>query len=1128
MSDYNNILAQIGGALSAQATGGSQGLQAYMAQLAGQQSQALERQSRSFEAQMARMAKRQSEAASRAFAREQQTRDQAFQTERDRLNREHDLEMQEARLKERDLDKSTEYEYTAGAIYNAAMSDPEYRQGIQEQMYRTIPGLTLPNGDRTTINWENRDQTVQWLMAGAAGGFTVQQAQEVGRNRTAVVDFYESAYGDGSLAPTGPSTEAKYQDAKRLFKNAGDKLTNLDTRFDDLNQRADRLEKQSSDLSLSEYREGALALAEEHRKLSTQLNDIRKDATLGPFLARGAGLHNASNALGTKAFTVGDRIARDQETKGVAEAAAWSPSDPGSHPMFQDGFGAPTENDDGSDEVNHLMKQKVFKEQQNPAWRAQADFFAGLSPDDLQYLTPAKRSLFRTLQQERSAYGENRVFDLEALLRERRAATMANDNDRIAVVDSIIKEVHESDPTSMSRAIMSGRGSKQAREDVRRFGRTLDVNNSLGFALFQSDEEINAALANHGRLNDLGFPEMPQDNNAFLADYIASEVGMSRLTDGLMGNLMGEGYIPADVAFDQALERGIYSLKKLGLDTGTNKDRLRAQLQARTGQSATIEAPGGAPQQIANYDFSVERLNLTNVNDYGDILPESDLREWEVGYAQKFFPILNKFTAASSAAADFISKFEQGRAAFKQDYAFFWDKPEFKGTEKRLRLQAEVAGESSNVASFYDAFDAFREYVPVFAQLAAKPGRVISHVIAPGEYTEYRQDTFGVSRGKRKPNYAGWVRDLEAPELLISADSFAAQYENNTAADQRDDNTLNMLGFLDLMRAVDLNKTLADVDPEQRKIMLGLQKSLRDMDLKGALAAFDGPSPTGLSFEELGLAMVTPETEAALAAGQDQRTLAERALDPEVELRSIEQAELDLSMIGEGDYIDIDPNPDRDDFKVADEAVIAQFGARLERAKTRAAIVADARRFPMMRDASKSLADVIVSGNIDSPQDIQNLMAVALPAITGMAENAMELEVTGPQALTDRIGKALSARDAISRTLDVIKFSQFQQLSNRAINLSSTVPMATRSMVIEEKRLQLGQIQRQVGVVASEITKRIDPETGKFDVELVPAAMRPYLEQTNFYSLAKKNVDADTAMYMAMQMWAAQTLLAEN
>jgi len=1090
MSDFAKLLANIGGALSAQGTGGSQGLQNFMATLAQQQAQQ----------------------AAQDFRRETMDREQMFTLARDRASRAHEERMLDKRLAAETSEENERFRLVAGGIYQHALLTPENRQGIEEQLYKTLPELTATD---TVIDWDNQAQTQSYIEAAARSGFTLAGARDVTALSSARAQWYRDATG-GALEPVaGDNAEPEYAQERLRYQTAQQTLSGLQSKLAAAQEEATDLEKRSSSLSPGEYRAQALALAQKTVALGRDLDDSQ--AAHPQFFGDGAGLRSVADSLATSIGTLEDTIYKDQRAKGAAELGSWSPLNPERFPGFMEGFGG---HPDEGTEFGWLLEQPAFRERLNPEWKGHVDFYDALFSHDLQYLDPQQRALYQTLKEERDAYGEGRVYDLATLLRARRAATHSGDSDRVALLDSIIRDVQDTDPLAVSRDIQAGRGAKNAVDNTRRFGRTLDVNNALGFALFQSDDEIRQALAAHGQQNDLGYFEMPQDTNAFLADYVASEVGMSRLGSGLMQNLMGEGAVPADVALDQLIERGNYALEKLGLATGTNRDRLRAELQARTGQQASIEPAGGAIPNIHDYTFRIERFNPGSTNDYGGQLEPAELAQWEEGFEKTIFTTPVNPEDAATLAASIISKFREGRAPYTQDWATIFDPARITGDEKRLRLRAEAAGETDTAATFYDLFGLYRDMVPTFASVAAAPGRVRDQAIVGHSRPFSVTRGGGFSPAPTEVLYASWASRGDAASMIRGNDSFARQYEMSTPIDERDENLVNMLGYIDFMRGYDLRNDVQGMRPEERKLMLGIQTHLRNLDLNAAVAAISGPAPTGFGFEDLGLALASPETSEAEAALVSNRPLSERVLDPEAEARGIRDAQRALTRIGSGDYVDIDPRPSVDDHLVIEAKVIEAEEERLNEAKARVAIVADARNYPMLHDTGMQLADVLLQGPISSPEDLHAVTEAALPTIAGVQIDALGLEKGSEQELTDRVGKSPNARVALNRVLDVFKYSDFKQLQARAVSLSTTVPMVTRNMVIQEKRLQIGQIAREVAVIRKGLAKRLDPKTGKFDPDSVPVALRSALETTNFSDLAAKS-DSESLGYMAMQLWAA-------
>jgi hypothetical protein len=1072
---------------------------------------------------MSNLNQRQAQEAQQDFAREAETRQQMFTLHRDRRQQAHEATLQKDKLAAQTTEEQQRINAVAGGLYNYARTSLQNQASIEKQLRNTIPELRI-GSDELPLDWTNRNEMMSWLIAGAAGGFTVAAARDVGAVNAATAEWYQTHTG-GTLKPTsGDAAQTTLAQDQIRHSTVRDNINQLGNDLAVAKQEAVDLDASSADLSVSAYQEKAVAIAERLGRIAQQLGELRSGNN-GVFLGAGASLSSEDDRLESSIQSAVSSLETNQRSKGKDAVGAWRPSDAAAFPGLMQGQGGdPRE----TAEFDYLLNSEPFK-QHNTDWKKQLDWLINLSPKDRSFLDKSVGTLYNDAAGAATDLDDTQTFDLKHLL------TLLRSQSALAKVpsagtqasnatSSLIEGIYGLDTDKQARAIEVGHGNEGALRQLASFGASFDRPALLGFPLFPSDDVAQKALKLYGVQSQLGYMELPEGDarGEFIAKWVDSPEGQTHILDSLFESIVGDpDGVAVDDVVDQLQSKGKHALKALGLDTRGRKEKLNRAIESRTGGTrATFDPTGGAARQVHDYDFdTIEAIkpSANPFNNYGEALSDADFDQWQSDYVGTVFTSPLDRDITGSFIRDALTRFRASGEAFTQDQAWMlFTKGRYRGEEKRLRLQQEAASETEEVATFYDLFQYWSSEVPTFAQLASQPGRV-------GDRAVVGIGTFGHA------TYADWAAKGDAARMIRGDQSLARKYRRSTTDADRDENLLNMLGFVDFMRGYDLSRETRDLPPEKRSLLIGMQEHLRGLDLNGVTAAISdsptgfnvgGAPPTGFSFADLGLAIGSPETAAALATPADKRTLRQRAIDIPLERAGIRKAKRDLNNAEPGEYLDIDTNSERVDYEIMSPELLEDERKRLTQAEEQLDLLEAAQNFPITLETNDIIVTVLTGEDFSTPAELADLLRKKLEYITALPTDQLALERAPLDPLLEMVANAPTMQHALKKALDVFAYSDLKRASAMAASLTSTAERDLRPAVIKEARMNLGEVDVKIKVLAEQIGRMVLAD-GKLDLNKIPLRLLQQLSHSNFKELAAKAGDPDANYTLATHLWSA-------
>lgn len=1092
MSELARFIAQIGGALSAQGAGGSQGLQNFMATLAQQQAQASQQD----------------------FAREQSTRQQMFTLHRDRLQREHEEQMQNTRLGAEKAEKEEGYRGQAGALYNYAMADSSKRAAVQTHLLNTLPALRLIE-DEDPINWEDKEGTLELLMDAARTGFTVGQAREVGEIRRANDDWYRTQTG-GTLSFTNENDLIRH---KQNRATAATKLGDIRSKAGVIGQDIQALDDDQG-RGLADSFERATDIRKRIEALGIEYETLTGSEQYSPYFSSGTDLFGEATNFANNLGTLGDSLATAQSNLSVDMIGAWTPGEPTDYPGLATGYGGAV-----GEEDNFLrgMRSQSFQAHRTN-WNGQAAYLKDVPAADQQYLEEGDRELIANLQQYTTDGGR---LDLEALMADLRKATLAGDEAKATEISDMLRRVQHFDKSGKERVVARGRARSTATREVMAISDQFRHKTRLGYALFNSDEEARAALDAYG-IPDDQYPDQKRapsteaEQIGFLQKVVGSDDGITKVAEHLFTGLQGgEDGVPVSIALDQLQLKGEQVLKMLGLeDRPEVREKLHTRLREMTGTdaSAVIEAQGGAIGQLHDYNYAaVDRATQAASSHYSLLAPEEKIRYRE-DYVAEVFAAAPTPDEMADTLQQWINEFRGARPGFEQPSAWLLDHTRFKGDDKRLRFEREVAAEMGDAASLYDLHELWRAKDSRYADFQDEAGRI-------GDLAFVRKvsrfDEFGT---EYETVWKDWAKG-EAASYMRGDQSHRAAYEAATPEERRDQNVINQLDRLDYMRGIDISQ-LEGLTPQEMSMMVGIQNHLRSMPYGAAMRAVSGDQttggvPTGFPFEALGLTITSPETAADAAELAEPVNLRARVLDIDAERRAISRAERKLEFLSPGttSYYDVDPREEHVDFEILTPFAIEEEKKQLGLAKDKLNAMELAQNSSMAQSIRPRIGKFLAGKDWSSPEDLAKLLTEGLPRITGEKRDLVALEESPVDPLLEDVANADTASEAIDAMIDVFAETTTIHAQRQAVSLSTMTKQEFREAVVKEAKMDYSTIRVQLNAIAREIGLR--SQGGEFNSSHLPGGLQGYIDVESFNSLAKDAGDPNANAMLALHVWAA-------
>lgn len=1095
MTEFAQLIANIGGALGAQGTGGSQGLQNFMATLAQQQAQQ----------------------AQQDFAREQSTRDQMFTLHRDRLSRQHDENMLQKKLEAEKEEKTETYEASAGILYNYARSSPQAQAAVEEHLRQTVPDLVLAGGEEPTIDWSpGNAATMKLLVASARAGFDVRQAREVGQVRAEGEQWYRTATG-GTMPYTTSTQLAKDQQS---YATAQQKLDNLQTRLNVYNQDIEALAANQG-RSLAGSFDKATQIREGLEALATEYEGLVESDTYGSFFAEGAGLFNAGNTFGANVGVVGDRLGTSQSNLAVDSIGEWNPGDPLQYPGLMQGYGG---GDGEEDDFQKGLRSKSFTAHKE-TWNGMAAWLVSLPQVDLAFLTEGDRELVANLKEYVAADGR---LDLEHLMKGLRTSTVAEDQQKATDIADMMRRVSHFNKSGKETDIARGRAREGAVSQAMAISNSLRHSTSLGYSLFPTAADARTAIDTYG-IQDQGSdqkraPRTEEERVMFLQRVVGSENGLQQLATQLFAGLQGgdEGVL-VGTAMDQLELKGDQILKKLGLEGAGIRDKLHKRLQELTGTDNTVrlQAQGGAIAEIHDYNYStIDRVTDPFARSYYDMLPAKEQDQWRDDYVDDVFAAVPTPDQMADTLRHWLDEFRGAREGYEQPSAWIWDAKRFKGDDKRLRLEREIAAETGEAASFYDLFDLWRQKDARFADYQDEAGR-----IGDSAYKITYPYANEFDMGAAVNEYREWAKG-DAAAYIYGEDSYVKRYEAEVPVAQQDQNVINMLDRLDYMRGMDLT-SLEDLTPEERTMMIGIQNSLRKTPLAGALRAVRGDettgnAPIGFPFAELGMSITSPETQADAVAARQPIDLRSRAINIQDERNAIGRAKRQLRRVTPGTttYMDVAPRDERVDYDIVTEQVVEAEMEALDRAEDNLTAIEQAQQSTIANTFRPRVGRALAGRTFKNPQELAAALTEQLPRITGEKIDLVALEEGPIHPILQDLEQAKTSTQAIDIMLDVFAETTTTLAQRQAVSLSTMTKQEYREAVLREAKMDFRSMRVQLNAIAREIGNRSKGEGG-FSAAHLPGGLQGYVDVESFNALAKTAGDPDTNAMLALHVWAA-------
>jgi hypothetical protein len=1070
-NDFAALIAQAGGALSAQATGGSQGLQSFLNRLAQQQAQQSQQE----------------------FERESRLRDQMFQMARDRKQRAHEAGMQARRLAAQQAERSTAEEkardLTAGGLYIQAMSNPNNRFAL-EGAIRAGGGI-LPD----EFDWSNREAVMPFISAAVERGLQPRTVVEVGEQRASAETWYQENLGDSSLLPTAGDWQTQLVKDKQQLTTAQNRLTNIGGQAAALEAQLQALAQETPNLTGDQYLERLRAISRSYAEVAQGRAGL-ETGNFGRFFGENTKLRSTYDLIGTQLGNIANQLESQPEVKSNDLLAAWDISRPESFPGLIEGFGGGDDQDGTNLELENFEKLLAGQ-----GFRAKSEQFSQLvaylqtvTPETAQYLDNETRRVWNLVHQRA---GNGDPLDLSTLLTDMRSAQIAGNNEEYNDNSRFIANVAKIDPTGSSIAVNRGVSRAQQISAAKSLNSSLSRTGQFGFRLFDNDEQLAQAIDTYGQVQQDGTRTVDE---GFLARYVESDAGLSNIVDRGIANLTA-----SDDMSKQLEMRLMGTLERLQLKTPDLRNRLRRQIAARTGEIATL-TPDLGPEEIHGYSGTQADAFIGLARNPSSsplaLLPAQD-RNAEV---DRFTSTVFSEQADPEGYKRLRDRARQTMLAESPSYQQpigighpfslnekkVWGTMTTRGPEKALRLRAEAASEQGGNVTAGDVIRLFQSSVPEYAQLLASPGRV------------YGQSVMSLPK---------WARDGEALVYTNGGEAFARQYADSGI--DVDANTLNILGFIDSARALPLHKLASSIggDVNQMRLLRTMQETLRDMTYEDAIAAFAGPNPEGLPFERLTPAESIPTVEDT----QTLTTLVGTGFNVAEERAKIAAARRTLSDREVGEFVETDSG-----YAIFDEALLAAETADLDKREADLTSIDNAEFVQAVTNrAPRLMADLFLQNSITNPADLAVALAETQPIITGMSVDQLGLETATFNAYVGELSQeGVTEAQALSTLIELMSFSSSQRTKAEGVAISATTPMKDRPFVLQAGNLMLNTYREEISAIAESLARREVSLGRSMTSADFPPDLASTLDRAGFDDMEARSGTA-LDLFRAAKVWAA-------
>jgi len=1052
MEDFGSLAATVGGALGAHATGGAQGLNAFLGGLQ----------------------QRELAAAEREFKRESQARDQLFQSNRDQLQRTHELEMLDKRETAGE-DKINRQ--MANVIVADALRDPARGTEIAAEMKGALPELA---GTIDSIDWNNREVAVPVaeayvgrIGAAQAGSRTSERGEEaLARNRQYTVRT-------GLEAPSGFTNadalalETQHSAALGELQTATISANTFSGELNNIGNlpASERLgQLQALDAQMANAQKGLPALAE---------SIFMGDPTFS------AGVTSAMSSMDT--VVSGAERLRRATAKEIAAGhdfkqgvASWQGFQPGyggvdgEETLYQEALAASApqlEQLDTTLALLHSTDQEILDAlgyTKNPAILDAHDRSVGGDPGEL--LTA--KTLFD--EYRAASLGETPNFE------------------RMGQLDNQIKTLAAKTPAVLEADIgrfMARLNSVAATESA-----LVSLNTgALESAGFGMDPEV--------ALDRFGVVRGDDPTGAKSWDPVVSTKRMfsdPAVLDGLAQNLWVGLTDDPNFDVEAVADQRVRALQRqypefFGLESA---NALRTRLAGFSSARAGIGPLRSPVAELHGYDSTLPRRiqKLSPGTSYRTLLSADE----QLQARQNMQSVVTRGGDPTSptAKADLLT----------EALAITKERP--KGQTKAVPLPssgstlhamggptsrtktvmiAEAEGMDPGRVSLPDIHALMQQFAPGYAQRAVSPGRF--------------------PENKEAQSYMTGRNSLSA---------YAAQYSDMSPDE------VSALKRLDLMRALPLDDLAVGSTPEEYAMLQGLQTHLRTLDLPEARAMFFGEGAVGVDPERLGL---VPGSMDAYEADRVSASVAVNMGDLDLpalhdEIKAIDGALADLSRFTPdtqaGRIVSLG-----DDYSILDEALLATNAEQLAADKELLERRINAKTQLMAKYNGGATGTVaVLHGSASFPTSAGELSVSLLKnrlLTSGESQDILSQWNTNTytvlaQRLTDQP--------------DASPFFLFQQLSDvvgltssqgeASLNRGTAIPQADRVALMEEQSRSFAHAEEHFMDLFDLIQRNPDFKTNN-----AAASLQPVLDRGDFDSMPSDTPDAQA--WKAWALWSAVT-----
>lgn len=917
MSEIAKFLAQIGGAISAQSTGGPQGLQNFMNVLAQQQAQKSKQD----------------------FASAQRSRDQMFtlyrdrkarehQNKRDAAQRKHEKEQLQARHKvgvEADNTLAVNYLAQAGVHAQSQGGDALAQwQGFSDSL---VAGGYLPSGPPLDYSTPEGLELLKSALAGYVGNVGSNFARRNFGQTKEVVGARQEAHWNmfGTAAPQGYSSEEKIRDANNYaiaLSNVG-KATDEATR---IRRAIDALKVTEQDTAESVYAR-LLPVAEDYGRLTETLQNMegvygpndagqlirQGDTAYTPFLSGAAPLGKDYNALRARVADLRSIFDAKRETLKTQVYAQRSIGQTGELMVNTPGWGGGQDSEGNPTETEERVAyfSGPIYQRENAQYREGVDALVNLSEAEAR--AQGVYTLWQQFQAAVSKEGEPLYNDLAYWANIQFGGTSQAQAD----ATEVIKEVFKLNPARIRARADIHRGNKADLEEAAVGINALNLD--IGYTVIKPGE-VETLRNNYGRevtVDDgLGGEEVVRrigDLTETLARWAADPDGnaIERLSIAALETTPAQttqdyGEDGLDLMLDRELldHRIDMMADRLGLDTTrTTRIKEKAWDLYNSGRDFTLsDNPLAA---------DVPTAATPRLNSYKAVL------DAPVGQA------------GESSLSDLLTPTEQ-QEQLDAEYAWLSDSystdrgPELIANLRAAASKGKAAATQATASRFNLLGPADSESIELGIQTSGNTDFSLLELLdtynANGASKLFKTflTTPGNAAGRRTPQIDRAYQ--RTPRL-----SFAVQYkeQQDRAGIQVDNQIHNRLALLDAMRGQ--RDPGGKVSSEQRATLLMVRDTLRSLSYDEALAFYGDSGSTGMPFN-------------LIEEGQDvldpvERKRIEEYLDLSTEAQALTRNQEELARaattINRNRFAVYDENGE-DIFKPYDEALFNSLSAQNE------------------------------------------------------------------------------------------------------------------------------------------------------------------------------------------------------